>query len=377
MFSLIEVIIRWLPPVWRLTSNINLQFIQIWKETYRMTHFLSWYLSFSKHGIDKLSKWWRWILYPSKKTWGCDWVLQSSNYSHLLLKILTLLTLGANDCTMNDVLNRVSKRWHKMYDCNDRLWQVTPNICWCTCPVAYLPHPRSLCYQKAPSVQHQHHQWAKRDTKCLRLAKDLWSDEEHQQLDEVIKQRLVGNLKDGKPRQYDIRIKSLMAIVLKLVGEVASEGKHSHLFHVPAATEHHIVALEEDPELLRVVESPMWARHTELSVVLVRHFASLFQRNRLNLCLPEFLRASSVPTFPNHINPTYGQKKGMRSNKFTLPILMAQFQPLNSHGNASSREMWHKPYGSTLRNTTIANIAMFTLIILPSFNCLVWESWER
>jgi hypothetical protein len=106
-------------------------------------------------------------------------------------------------------------------------------------------------------VQHQHHQWAKRDTKRLRLAKDLWSDEEHQQLDEVIKQRLVGNLKDGKPRQYDIRIKSLMAIVLKLVGEVASEGKHSHLFHVPAATEHHIVALEEDPELLRVVESPM------------------------------------------------------------------------------------------------------------------------
>jgi len=41
--------------------------------------------------------------------------------------------------------------------------------------------------------------------------------------------------------------------VLKLVGEVASEGKQSHLFHVPAANEHYIVALEEDPDLLRVV----------------------------------------------------------------------------------------------------------------------------
>jgi len=43
------------------------------------------------------------------------------------------------------------------------------------------------------------------------------------------------------------------SVVLKLVGEVASEGKHSHLFHVPAAIEHYIVALEEDPEFLRVV----------------------------------------------------------------------------------------------------------------------------
>jgi hypothetical protein len=55
------------------------------------------------------------------------------------------------------------------------------------------------------------------------------------------------------PRKYDVSIESLMAIVLKLVGDAASEGKHSHLFHVPAAIEHYIVALEEDPELLRVV----------------------------------------------------------------------------------------------------------------------------
>jgi hypothetical protein len=88
----------------------------------------------------------------------------------------------------------------------------------------------------------------KRDAKRLRLAPDLWSNEEHQQQDEEIKRRLAG--RDGKPRKFDVNIEGLMAIVLKLVGEVASEGKHSHLFHVPAANEHYI---EEDPDLLRVV----------------------------------------------------------------------------------------------------------------------------
>jgi len=91
----------------------------------------------------------------------------------------------------------------------------------------------------------------KRDAKRLRLAPDLWSSEEHQQQDEVIKRRLVG--RNGKPRKYDVNVETLMAVVLKLVGEVTSKGKHSHLFHVPATIEHYIVALEEDPELLRVV----------------------------------------------------------------------------------------------------------------------------
>ena len=91
----------------------------------------------------------------------------------------------------------------------------------------------------------------RRNAKRLRLAPDLWSNEEHKQQDEEIKQRLGG--RGGKPRIYDVSIESLMAIVLKLVGEVASEGKHSHLFHVPAANEHYIVALEEDADLLRVV----------------------------------------------------------------------------------------------------------------------------
>jgi hypothetical protein len=67
----------------------------------------------------------------------------------------------------------------------------------------------------------------------------------------IKRRRLVG--RDGKPRKYDINVETLMAVVFKLVGDVASEGKHSHLFHVPAAIEHYTVALEEVPELLRVV----------------------------------------------------------------------------------------------------------------------------
>jgi len=90
----------------------------------------------------------------------------------------------------------------------------------------------------------------KRDAKSLRLAPDLWSNEEHQQQDEEIK-RLVG--RDGKPRKYDVNVETLMAVVLKFVRDVASEGKHSHLFYVSPAIEHYIAALEEDPDLLRVV----------------------------------------------------------------------------------------------------------------------------
>ena len=91
----------------------------------------------------------------------------------------------------------------------------------------------------------------KHDAKRLCLASDLRSNEEHQQQDEVIKRRLLG--KDGKPRKYDVNVESLMAIVLKFVGDVASEGKHSHLFHVPPAIEHYFAALEEDTDPLRIV----------------------------------------------------------------------------------------------------------------------------
>jgi hypothetical protein len=93
----------------------------------------------------------------------------------------------------------------------------------------------------------------KRDVKRLRLASatNLWSEDEHRQQDEAVKQRLFS--KSEKPRKYDINDQLHMAAVLKFVGEVALEGPHSHVFHVPAATEHYIGALEEDTDLMELV----------------------------------------------------------------------------------------------------------------------------
>jgi hypothetical protein len=110
----------------------------------------------------------------------------------------------------------------------------------------------------------------------LHLAPDLWSNEEHQQQDEATQRHLAG--RDGKPRNYDVNVESLMAIVLKFVGDVASEGKHSHLFHVPPAMEHYIVAFEEDPELLRVVGEA----YTSGSYKDIRCLTTI---NCLNFCL--------------------------------------------------------------------------------------------
>ena len=217
----------------------------------------------------------------------------------------------------------------------------------------------------------------KRDAKRLRLAPDLWSNEEHQQQDEQIKQRLVG--RDGKPRKYDVSIESLMAIVLKLVGHVASEGKHPHLFHVPPGNEHYIAALEEDPDLLRVVGEAYTSGSYKDVRCLSESFITL-SINCLNICLPEFFRANSVSTFPNRINPTFGQKKGMRRMKFTLCMLTVKFQLSNSPGSGSFQGGLQKPYGTTSQNTTITtitSIAMFMLTIRPLFNRLVWESRGR
>jgi hypothetical protein len=89
------------------------------------------------------------------------------------------------------------------------------------------------------------------NAKRIRLAKDIWSDEEHRQLDNVITQRLSG--KHGKARKYDVNLELCMAMVLKCVGEAAWEGKQSNLFHAPAALEYYNAELEEDPDLLKVV----------------------------------------------------------------------------------------------------------------------------
>ena len=115
---------------------------------------------------------------------------------------------------------------------------------------------------------------------------------------------------------------------------------------------------------------------TKTFVVFVGHLYSP-NKNYLTLCLPEFFRANSVSTFPNHINPTFGQKKGTRRMKFTLCMLMVEFQLSNSPGSGSFQGGPHKRYGTTFQDTTIASIAAFMLIIRPSFNRLVWESRGR
>ena len=92
---------------------------------------------------------------------------------------------------------------------------------------------------------------SKHVTKRLRFAKDVWSEEEHRQQDEAIKKRLVG--RDGNVRQYNVNDEMTMAFILKHVVQVASEANHSHLFPASATTDDYNVALENDPDLLRVV----------------------------------------------------------------------------------------------------------------------------
>jgi hypothetical protein len=59
----------------------------------------------------------------------------------------------------------------------------------------------------------------------------------------VIRRRLVG--KGGKPRKYDVNVEITMAIVLKLVGEVASEENIRNCFMFQPQTNIIFAALEE------------------------------------------------------------------------------------------------------------------------------------
>ncbi|KIL63638.1 hypothetical protein M378DRAFT_164328, partial [Amanita muscaria Koide BX008] len=90
-----------------------------------------------------------------------------------------------------------------------------------------------------------------RDFKRPHLANDLWLEDEHLKQDNIVKQRLLG--KGRKPTTFDIEDAIHMALVLKLVANIASEGPHSHLFHVPAANEHYLYALQEDSVLMKLV----------------------------------------------------------------------------------------------------------------------------
>jgi len=61
----------------------------------------------------------------------------------------------------------------------------------------------------------------KREPKRLRLAADLWSEEEHRKKDEVVREPLAG--KSGRRKNLDVNDGFHMAGVLKLVGDLASD----------------------------------------------------------------------------------------------------------------------------------------------------------
>jgi len=58
---------------------------------------------------------------------------------------------------------------------------------------------------------------------------------------------------DGQLRKHDVNNEFAMAFILLLVGEDAREGSQSHLFHVPNDINYYIQALEEDPDLMKLV----------------------------------------------------------------------------------------------------------------------------
>jgi len=91
----------------------------------------------------------------------------------------------------------------------------------------------------------------KRDPKRLRLAADLWSGEEHRKKDEVVRERLAG--KSGIPKKLNVNDGFHMAGVLKLVGDLASEGSVSPQFRVPANFDDYVQAIDEDPDLMKLV----------------------------------------------------------------------------------------------------------------------------
>jgi hypothetical protein len=91
----------------------------------------------------------------------------------------------------------------------------------------------------------------KRDTKRLRRATDLWSEDEHLKQDETVKQRLLG--KGRTPREYFVNHEPSMGYILKYVADVAAQGPHSHLLHDPAEQRYYVEVLEDDPDLLKLV----------------------------------------------------------------------------------------------------------------------------
>jgi hypothetical protein len=97
-----------------------------------------------------------------------------------------------------------------------------------------------------PQTLHQEIRNANANT----FATDLWSEEAHRKKDKVVRERLAG--KSGKPKKLDVNDGFHMAGVLKLVGDLASEGSASPQFRVPVKFDY-VEAIDEDPDLMKLV----------------------------------------------------------------------------------------------------------------------------
>lgn len=127
-----------------------------------------------------------------------------------------------------------------------------------------------------------------RDPKRLRLATDLWSEDEHLQQDKIVKQNLQ--------EDYDINNRRDMAFILQLVADVASEGPHSHLVHVPTLPM--LLPLKEDPALMKLVGDCYTKGSYKDVRCLGAPIPSPVVINFSNICaFPEFLRKKPASAF--------------------------------------------------------------------------------
>jgi hypothetical protein len=89
-----------------------------------------------------------------------------------------------------------------------------------------------------------------REPKRLRLATDLWSEEEHRKKDEEVRE-LLAETESGN-NQWNVNDRIHMASVLRLVGDLVSNDLASPQFRVPAKF-NYIKAINEDPDLMKLV----------------------------------------------------------------------------------------------------------------------------
>jgi hypothetical protein len=137
-----------------------------------------------------------------------------------------------------------------------------------------------------------------RDPKRLRLATDLWSEDEHLQQDKIVNQELG--------EDYDIDNRRDMSIVLKHVAEVASKGPHSHLFHGPDPRITSF-ALKENPALMKLVgDCYTKGSYKDIRCLGAPILPSPVAINFSNICaFPEFLRKKPASAFTQNCTSSH------------------------------------------------------------------------